>query len=107
MRKLLIIGVLLSAGTSVASATEFCANLTQGFANEMKRIENGFNQRKTPRERCTYGRGAALATERSILARILANQQRCDAGGAEVKFARDNLKEMIATVEKNCRDAGV
>ena len=107
MRKFLLIGVLLLTCPFAAQASDYCADVFDGFAAEMDRIAAAYDKMTTTRDVCTYGRNTTIPTVKRILATTESIQGRCRNGAGAVKFARDNMQKWATRVSQDCRKAGM
>jgi hypothetical protein len=113
MRNSSISGLLfvLSLSISVqASATDYCADIISGFADAENELAKSYDRmsadHKTLQEVCNFTRDTAIPTRKRILAKIIENQSRCDFGGAEIKFAQENVRRTISDFQRDCGAAG-
>jgi hypothetical protein len=107
MRNCWFVGILFLVVPVPVSASEFCADMIDGFAAQMDRIAGSYESMKSRKEVCDFGRNTTVPTAKKILATVQANQEKCKDGAAAVKFAQGSLQGWIKKTDQACRDAGM
>jgi hypothetical protein len=107
MRHSWIAGLWLLVFPFSADASDFCADMFDGFAAEMNQIAASYDRMKTDQEVCDFGRNTDIPTHKRILAKAEANKSKCKNGSPAVNFARETLQKTITKTDQACRKAGM
>jgi hypothetical protein len=107
MHRYLIMSILFVVFPASANASDYCAEVFDGFAAQEKTMGAAYAGMKSDREVCNYGRNIAIPARKKMVATVKEIQARCKLGGAELAFAQKNLEEGIQSTSKACKSAGM
>ena len=100
-----VAGVMVFVFSNPANASNYCADILDGFGAEMSKIADAYDRMKTDQEVCDFGRNTDIPTHKRILSTVQEIRSRCKFGTAEVNFAQETLQKTINRTDEVCRKA--